>query len=889
LIVGLLVNRAKRRQGEAEATLIADISSKFVNLPSGEVDREIMDAERRICEFLDLDISAIWQWSEGSTGGFMLTHYYSAQDGPQPSIRLNQEDFPWFRQLMLEGRIVPISSLDDMPAEAAHDRENCRRLGVKSNLCIPLMVGGQPVGILGLNTTRAERKWPDALVKRLQLVAQIFTNALERKRADQALRESQVRLNLAAEDLDDRLSFETLITDLSARLVAASSTEVDGEIEEVLNILLRFFRCERCGLLEVDRDKNRVCITHARYADGVEEVSKSQNLEPHFPWTIPRIIDLGLHVSFSRIDELPAEAAADSASWVAMGTKSSLNIPISAAGCVRHIMVIHSIREEREWPESYIPRLRLLGEMCANALVRKHADEALRESELRLSLAAESADAGLWVLDYETQEFWVTEKARAIFGYPPSVAIGIERIQASVHPDDWKLVQENLDRSWRAGDPVDIEYRIVLGDGRERWIASRGRSVFKPTGEPERLLGLSMDITGRKRAEEAFRTSEARLAAGTELAGLGCYEFDFSERTSFVDDRFHAICGVPAGHHHDIQALEFWMKHLHPDDLPWIMDEREKLHDGRIERISVEYRYLHPTEGLKWLHHLARVEVRDATGRGVRTYGVVRDVTTRRSAELEAHEMRGNLAHAGRVTLLGQLASALAHELSQPLGAILRNAEAAEIMLQSAEPDLYELRAIVKDILHDDARAGNVIDRLRSLLKRRSVDTQPIDLPSVITEVLALVQADAAARQVKIAFSAMPGLPTVSGDRVHLQQVILNLLVNAMDALEGCAPDQRTIQVSALRLDPATVEVRVVDNGPGIPGESLERLFEPFFTTKSTGMGMGLPISKTIIEAHKGKLWAENGPECGACFCFTVPVDDGKQGMASAIRIGNSL
>lgn len=365
------------------------------------------------------------------------------------------------------------------------------------------------------------------------------------------------------------------------------------------------------------------------------------------------------------------------------------------------------------------------------------------------------------------------------------------------------------------------------------------------------------------------------IAAGTELAGLGCYEIDFAKPTSFVDDRFHEICGGPADRQQGFQVLEFWKEHLHPYDRQWILDEREKLHDGRIDRISTEYRYLLPTEGLKRVHHLARIAARNATGRAVRTYGVVRDVTPitqRRLAEMEALQLRGNLAHAGRVTLLGQLASALAHELSQPLGAILRNAEATEIMLQSATPDLEELRAIVKDILSDDARAGHVIDRLRSLLKRRSVDTQPIDQPSVIAEVLALVHADAAARQVKIAFSAMPGLPTISGDRVHLQQVVLTLLVNAMDALEGCVPDQRAIQVSVLQLDPATAEVRVADNGPGIPGESPERLFEPFFTTKSNGMGMDLPISKTIIEAHKGKLWAENGLERGACFRFTVPV-----------------
>jgi two-component system, LuxR family, sensor kinase FixL len=168
-----------------------------------------------------------------------------------------------------------------------------------------------------------------------------------------------------------------------------------------------------------------------------------------------------------------------------------------------------------------------------------------------------------------------------------------------------------------------------------------------------------------------------------------------------------------------------------------------------------------------------------------------------------------------------------------------------------------------------------VIDRLRSLLKRRSLDLQPIELPSVIAEVMSLVRADAAARQVKLAYSAVPGLPMVRGDRIHLQQVLLNLLVNAMDALDGCAPNQRCIQVAAHQTDPATVEVRVSDNGPGISGESLPQVFEPFFTTKAKGMGLGLPVSKTIIEAHKGRLWAENGPEGGACFCFTLPVAGG--------------
>ena len=183
-------------------TLIADLSSKFVNLPAGEVDHEIMDAERLICEFLGLDLAALWQWSDETPAVLTPTHVY-AQEGLQAPGQMRQEHFPWYVQQMLAGRIVAISSLEDLPAEAAVDREICRQIGVKSNLTIPLSVGGEPpVGILGLNTTRAERDWPEALVKRLQLVAQIFANALARKRADQALRESEERLSLAADSAE---------------------------------------------------------------------------------------------------------------------------------------------------------------------------------------------------------------------------------------------------------------------------------------------------------------------------------------------------------------------------------------------------------------------------------------------------------------------------------------------------------------------------------------------------------------------------------------------------------------------------------------------------------------------------------------------------------------
>lgn len=635
--------------------LIADISSRFVGLPPGEVEREIADAQRRICELLGLGFSALWQRSDEPPGFFTLTHFYSDPEVPQPPARMNQDQYPWAREQLLAGRVIKVSSLRDLPPEATLDRETLRRFGILSNLALPLCVGGEPpIGILGLGTTRVERDWPDALVSRLQLLAQVLTNAL----------------------------------------------------------------------------------------------------------------------------------------------------------------------------------------------VRKRADQALRESELRLALAADSAEAGLWVLDCGTQVFWATQKARVIFGYLPDEVVSMDRFRASVHPDDWHRVQEALERAVHAGEPVNVEYRVRQSDAQERWIASRGRPFFKPTGEPERVLGVSIDITDRKRSEAALLISQARLAAGIDLAALGYYEVDFGEPACFTDDRFRQICGVPAGQLPGLQALTFWMECLHPDDRQRVLDERQRLHEGRIERLSTEYRYLHPDQGEKWIHHAARVAARNASGHTIRSFGVVRDITEmkrlaerlqsaahewqvtfdsisdmvmildaehrvvrvnaatgtflglpaerlvgslccallhgtsctadrcpcqitfrtkarselelyhaasgkwlllttdpildgagnvrgavhvgrdlteRKRAEAESLQQRAELAHLSRVAMLGELSGSLAHELNQPLTAILSNAQAAQRFLANDPPDLDEVRDILKDIVAEDKRAGEVIRRLRLLLKKGQV------------------------------------------------------------------------------------------------------------------------------------------------------------------------
>ena len=253
--------------------------------------------------------------------------------------------------------------------------------------------------------------------------------------------------------------------------------------------------------------------------------------------------------------------------------------------------------------------------------------------------------------------------------------------------------------------------------------------------------------------------------------------------------------------------------------------------------------------------------------------GLLAQRKQRRRAESEISRQRTELAHVSRVSTMGQLATAIAHELSQPLGAILRNTEAAELFLNKDKPDLEEIRAILADIRKDDQRAGSVIDRMRALLKRRELVLKPLILAELIEETVALARSDALARRVTLTMQVAAELPKLRGDRVHLQQVLLNLILNAMDAMAEDANDIRTLVISAGLGTDGMAEIAVSDCGSGIPVDKMQSLFEPFFTTKPNGLGMGLAISRTLIEAHGGKIWAENNPGRGATFKFTLPVE----------------
>jgi PAS domain S-box-containing protein len=408
--------------------------------------------------------------------------------------------------------------------------------------------------------------------------------------------------------------------------------------------------------------------------------------------------------------------------------------------------------------------------------------------------------------------------------------------------------------------------------------ALRGRGVFAGRSPADTALALQhflllraaplylvgILIEEKKTDERALRESEERFRHMADTAPVLIWMSNSDKNGVFFNQAWLDFTGRTF----EQEASTGWADGLHPEDARRSLQLYESSFDAR-QSFEMEYRLRRHDGTHRWM--LDRGVPRYAPdGHFLGYIGSCIDITDRKDADAQVQRQRVELAHAARVSTMGQLASALAHELIQPLGAILRNAEAGEAILQQDQPDLREISSIVVDIRRDDQRAGAVINRMRSLLQRHILEFEPISLEQLLDQVTTLIAPEMLARRVKLQPQLPPALPPVRGDRVHLQQVLLNILVNGADAMKDCDVENRRIHVQARRVDDQTVEVAVRDFGHGVPQEKLDHIFDAFFTTKSNGMGMGLAISKTIVDAHGGRIWAENNPDGGATFRFTL-------------------
>jgi PAS domain S-box-containing protein len=468
--------------------------------------------------------------------------------------------------------------------------------------------------------------------------------------------------------------------------------------------------------------------------------------------------------------------------------------------------------------------------------------------------------------------FWSHEIFR-IYDYGPEMTPTWDSLLERVHPEDRPEIErrkkmESTDKGWTDSE---ADFRIVLTDGTTKHLHSIAHPVMDSSGEITEVVGTLIDVTERKRAEEALQRSEAYLAEAQRLTHTGSWAYkagagggDYFSEENFRIWGFDPQQGTP-----DFETL---LQRIHPED-------RDEVHEYRVKAVQArrdydhEFRAVLPDGTVKHIQVLGH-PVFSAGGDLIELVGTHVDVTERKRAEEERERLRqleADLAHMNRVTMLGELASSLAHELNQPIAAAITSANACLRWLARNPPDLERARSAAIRIENDGTRAAEIIQRLRAFYKTGAPPQRElVDLNEVAGEMLALLRNEATRHSISLRTELARQLPQITADRVQLQQVLMNLMLNGIEAMTDGAGE---LTIRSQSTEGGGLLISVSDTGVGLPSEKQDQIFNAFYTTKPQGTGMGLAISRSIIEAHGGRLWATPNPERGATFHFTLPAE----------------
>ena len=518
-----------------------------------------------------------------------------------------------------------------------------------------------------------------------------------------------------------------------------------------------------------------------------------------------------------------------------------------------------------EFPvEISLSPLQMDGELLTSSFIRdvsdrRELDRALRQDEGRLQSLLEVANVIPWEANAETWKFtYVGPQAVTILGYPSEAWYQPTFWEEHIHPDDRQYAIDLCRKCSQECDDYQFEYRMIAADGGVVWLHDLV-SVQSIQGQPKTLSGFMVDITDRKQTQILIEEKERQLRLVTDsLPVLICY-IDRDQRYQFNNRAYEEWFGR--------KAEEYKAKRIREVLGPGYEAARPHVEAAlQGERAHLRERLLHQELGWRDIETILVPHTSDA-GRVEGIYVLGIDVTDRLQQQEELRKHQEELAHVSRVSTMGEFAASLAHELSQPLGAILTNARAAQEFMGWEKKDLSpaqrEVCEALDSIKHDAQRTSEIISRLRALLRKGELRMRPLRVNDLIRAVKTLASGYAQSLDVTLTTHLEPGLPTVSGDLVQLEQVLLNLIRNAVEAVQDLPENQRQLSVHSSLETPATVQVAVCDSGRGPSDETLEHMFEPFFTTKPEGLGMGLSISRSIIEAHGGRLWVRPNPDRG--------------------------
>jgi PAS domain S-box-containing protein len=632
----------------------------------------------------------------------------------------------------------------------------------------------------------------------------------------------------------------------------------------------------------------------------------------------------------------------------------------------------------------------LIAVLALESILRRRAEGSLRQSEERMSLAADAANLGMWMWDVSRDEIWITDKGRALLGFAPDEPVHYKALTARVHPDDRPHREATMRRALETRGQYAVEYRVVLPDGKLRWIGARGHCINGRASKGMRLLGVWIDVTAQKQAEEALRESEARFRIMADSAPVMIWMSSADKLCTFFNRGWLDFTGRSL----EQERGDGWAEGVHLEDLDhclkvysnsfdarrpftmeyrlrrsdgeyrWVLDsgeprfapngtflgyigscidvtehkraqdrfrlvveaspngivlidpkgnillvnpraeklfgyERQELIGEPVELLIPErFRGGHPAErtgfhstpaawGVSADRELlirrkdgselpVEVGLSSIEGeQGTLVLVVIVDISARKNAEADARQYREELEHLSRVEILGEMAASFAHELNQPLTGIMNNASAGRRFIRKGRADIPKLDGLLESIIADTRRAGEVIRGIRNMVRKGEEKRVPVNLNNIVDDVMLLVRSEALERQCVITTELDPKLPMVIANPVLLQQVLINIIVNAFDAMAETPVADRRVIIRTEHETNGSVKVNVRDFGTGLPVENPQRIFQHFFSTKRQGLGVGLAIVQSIIVSHGGELTAMNAEGGGACVYFSLPAISG--------------